>query len=221
MWSILPRLWVAILLIGISVDACLAETQPPPPPAKTDIWGFYPGMKEAEFSAALRANNLSCEGRWDIKKGVTDNFISCYLQNEPVEQHYGRWANSKRTTQFFFYQTRFLSPNVIWNVTYDFFSGKSREELISQISSIYGFKPAPLSPQEQHYSIVCSRALGPAAIWKSGTRTLVFMDDESYIVREGISIDGWSLVLCDEQFLAKDNEAFEQKKRSVGPPTKF
>jgi hypothetical protein len=33
--------------------------------------------------------------------------------------------------------------------TYDFFSGKSREELISQISSIYGLKPAPLSPQEQ------------------------------------------------------------------------
>src|SRR5260370_19190737 len=105
--------------------------------------------------------------------------------------------------------------------TYDFFSGKSREELISQISSIYGLKPAPLSPQEQNYSIVCSRALGPTAIWKSGTRTLVFMDDESYIVREGISIAGWSLVLCDEQFLTKDNEAFEQKKRSVGPPTKF
>jgi hypothetical protein len=39
-------------------------------------------MKEAEFSAALRANNLSCEGKWDIKKGVIDNFISCYLQND-------------------------------------------------------------------------------------------------------------------------------------------
>src|SRR5215470_8343196 len=111
-------LLIAILLV--SGNACLAQTQAPSPPGKADIWGFYPGMNEAELSAALRANNLSCEGRWDIKKDVTDNFIRCYLQNEPVEQYYGLYENSStRATEFFFYRTRFLSPGVIWNVTYD------------------------------------------------------------------------------------------------------
>ena len=181
-------------------------------------------MKEAEFSAALRANNLSCEERWDIKKDVFENFIRCYLQNEPVEQYYGRWQNSStRATEFFFYRTRFLSPGVVWNVTYDFFSGKSREELISEISSIYSVQPIPLSSEEKNRSILCSRPLGPAAKWKSGTRMLVLENpvNAPYIKREGISIAGWRLVYCDEQFLAKDNEAFEQKKRRVGPPTKF
>jgi hypothetical protein len=157
------------------------------------------------------------------KKGVTDNHIFCYSQNEPAEQHYGRWANAKKPTRYFyFYQTRFLSPNVIWNVTYDFFSSKSREELISDISSTYGVQPDFMSPQEQSHSIVCGRPLSPIAKWKSGTRTLVFEDQATYIIREGIyHIAGWSLVLCDEQYLAKDDEAFEQKKRSVGPPTRF
>jgi hypothetical protein len=68
----LPKPWkllsITILLIGVNGNACFGETQPPPPPAKADILGFYPGMKEAEFSAALRANNLSCEGGWDTRR---------------------------------------------------------------------------------------------------------------------------------------------------------
>jgi hypothetical protein len=210
----------ALSLIGICGNACFGETQLPPPPAKADIWGFYPGMKQAELFARLRANNLSCEGKWDITKSVEYNFISCYLKNEPAEQRYGRFANIKKSKIFHFYQTQFLSPGVIWNVTYDFFSGKSRQELMSEISSIYNVQSEFLSPENR--SNVCGRGFtGPIAKWELGTKTLVLEDAQTYIIREGIHIAGWGLVLCDEQFLAKDAEAFEQKKRSVGPATKF
>jgi hypothetical protein len=221
---------------------------------KSDIWGFYPGMNETDFSAVLQTNELSCSSitvtstplvrakasrkerrqRNSTRREGTssDAFdaatrkpygLSCYLQSEQTEDVYlsaDRLEKKKdKITRFTFYRTEYLS--LIWTITYDFFSGKSGDNLVSEISSTYSSQPTFTQRWDYEKRPGCRQDLMPRAIWKIGTRTLALEHQRQQIVRDNIPIDSWRLWLCDEQVLDKDQQAFEQKKRDVNPPTKF
>jgi len=189
---------------------------------KSDIQGFYSGMNEIAFSAALRTNNLTCEGAWGIQD-YAYNFISCFRESEPEEQMYGYFARTVKLSDLNFFRTKFLPSNLIWSIAYNFFTGMSGKELVSEISSVYGSKPTFIRARTalDKYVTICSRFLLPAAIWKTNTRTLVLEELETHVVRDQVPFDGWRLSLCDEHFLDQDKEAFERKKHAIAPPHKF
>jgi TonB family protein len=212
--------------------------------SKKDIWGFYPGMDNEQFGAKGIENKLYCKF-WKFK----DNLKFSYPFND-AEGNYCYVGHAGKIGRdlpdFAFYNTQYLSPNVIWKIQYHFASGKSRSDMISAISTAYNVQPISESldspkPSGNYLADVLREYQGPMiklclvgvgtedpivpsqliAVWKLGQSEPLVLTSGQSTTQNGIEIPRWNLMLCDEKILADEKEAYQQKQRDLGPPTRF